>query len=337
MSSNKPLIVMIIFMVMFVFGVFFKKQIELFFKKPEIKVEHKAFRVAILVPIVHPSIEEIRTGFIDTLNKSVACMYDDYNANGNRTLLRNQAEEIAMKKYDLIFTIATGPALIMKEVCEQRQSNTPIVAGAVDNPVGVQLVSSMESSGNNVVAVTGTDSFDEQIELLKFLKPSLKSILLVYSPGSGLDQKKEAVAQICRDNGIDFGSVEVFSINDIIQKVPSVMNRYDTVMVLKDNVVVSGIESLINVCNRTHKTLYASDLNSGDKGAALSYGVSEYNDGVEAAYKAVEILKNGKNPSELSSYVCNDFKIKVNTQTMEDQDVHIDKRLLKLIKSGETV
>lgn len=338
MKANKLLLAVFVFMVIIILGLFAKKRLQGFMNQQNPVSVGRSYRIAILVPVAHSAIEEIRQGFIDTLNKVASCVYDDYNANGNRTLLRSQAEAIvSCKKYDLIFTIATGPALIMKEVCEQRHDMTPIVAGAVDDPVGLKLIDSMKSSHNNVTAVTSVDSFEEQIELLKFLKPSVKSVLLVYNPSSGLDRKKQEAAQVCRDHNIAFSAVEIFNINDLVQKVPSVINGHDTVMILKDNLVVSGIESLVNLCNRMHKTLYVSDLNSGDKGAALAYGVREYDDGVEVANKAVEILKYNKKPTNIASSVCKDFKIRVNSVTMKDQDLVIEPSVLKLIKSGEVI
>lgn len=337
MKIDKLLLIFFGLMLSFIVGLFVTKRFKAYLKQSDSALNSTSCRIAILVPIAHPAIEEIRQGFIDTMNSSLVCVYDDYNANGNRTLLRNQAESIINQKYDLIFTIATGPALIMKEVADQRQCSVPIVAGAVDDPVGLRLVDSMDFSGNNVTAVTSEDSFEEQIELLKFLKPDVKSVLLVYNPTSGLDNKKQEAAKICFDKNIAFRAIEIFNINDLVQKVPAVIKNHDVVMILKDNLVVSGIEGLVNLCNRMHKVLYASDLNSGEKGAVLSYGVREYDDGVESAYKAIEILKEGKLPKEIPSSVCKNFKIKVNTAAMKSQRLQIDPLILKLIKSGEAI
>lgn len=294
-------------------------------------------KIAIMLQLSHPSLEEIMKGFLDTLCDKIVFHYDLYNGNGNRILIRQQAEEIVMKDYDLIFTIATTPSLIMKEVCEQRANSTAIVAGAVDDPVGIKLVKSMKSSENNITAVTSINTFDQQIATLQFLKPAMRSILLVYNPNPGLDSYKKEIESICKKRGIIFKSLEIFTIADLAQKVSSCIGNCDTVLVLKDNLVVSGIESLVNVCNKHHKTLYASDLNSGDKGAALSYGVYEYQDGVESAYKALEILKYDKKPTDIPSTATMDFKIKVNTTTMVAQDLDLKPELLFVMKSGEVI
>lgn len=299
--------------------------------------EGKQYKIAIMIPVTHPALEEIQEGFLRSLDGVIAYTYDVYNANGDRTLMRHQAEEIVARNYDLVFTIATGPGLIMKEVCQQRGKIVPIVAGAVDEPVEINMIASMQSSGNNVTVVTSTDDFEQQIAILRYLKPDLKSILLVYNAVSVLEKKRQIIEQICRRLSVGFQAVEIFNMNDLIQKVPTFIHAHDTIMVLKDNMVVSGMESLINVCNKNGKTLYASDLNSGDKGAALSYGIHEYDDGVESAKKAIEILKYGKKPSEIPSSVNMQFKIKVNTKTMRKQGLDVSDELLFAMKSGEVI
>lgn len=295
------------------------------------------YKIAIMLPVTHPALEEISQGFIDTLQRVLPVHVDTFNAQGDRTLMRSQAEEVVARGYDLIFTIATAPAVIIKEVCDQRGKYIPVVAGAVDSPVETGIIQSMESSGNNIVAVTGTDDFEQQIDVLQFLKPTVKSILLVYNSTPGLEKKRSKVEMSCRKRGIAVRSIAIFNMNDLIQKVPNFIQEHDTVFVLKDNMVVSGIESLVTLCNKTGTTLYASDLNSADKGAALAFGVREYDDGVLSARKALEILQDHKKPSEIASELNVAFRIKVNSQTMQQQDLDLSDELLFVMKSGDVV
>ena len=321
----------------FVFMVIFKAKNPLANQTSHIASEQDGKKIAIMLQVSHPALEEIVQGFLETLQGKIPFQYDIYNGNGDRVLMRQQAEEVVVKNYDLIFTVPTTPSLIMKEVCQQRGKNIPVVAGAVDDPVGIKLVETMKSSGNNITAVTGIDTFDEQIETLRFLKPETKSILLVYNPCPGLDKKKAEVERICLGQNLNFKTVEIFNIAELGQKVTSFIEGFDVVLVLKDNLVVSGIESLVSICGKYKKTLYASDLNSGDKGAALSYGVYEYQDGVESALKAIQILKDGKKPTDIPSSATMGFKIKVNSKTMHEQGLDLSAGLLFVMKSGEVV
>jgi ABC-type uncharacterized transport system substrate-binding protein len=104
----------------------------------------RTFNIAILTPVSHPSLEQIQTAFADTLKEKGSCKYQfkEFNANGNRVLMRSQAEEIANGDFDLVFTIAAGPCLLVKEVMQKKGKTTPIVFGAVSDPVGLGLVKS---------------------------------------------------------------------------------------------------------------------------------------------------------------------------------------------------
>jgi putative ABC transport system substrate-binding protein len=317
--------------------VFVKKSITVSLS-PDVAAHYvKPFRIAIVLPVSHAALEEIQQGFVETLNKSATCVYDVYNANGDRTLLRSQAEEIVRKEYDLIFTIATQTALIVKEVLLQRGKNVPLVAGAVDYPVENGLVASMENSGNCVTAVTGCDNFEQQIDLLHFLKPGVKKLLLVYNPAPLLEKQRERLAQVCAACGITLFVLPVFVVSEISQKLSTVITGVDGIIVLKDNLVVSAIESVVSLCNRRGIFLYASDLNSADKGAVLAYGVREYDDGVESAHKAKIILCDHKQPSQVPSSATTTFKFKINGKMLKSQGLELDERLLFILSKGEVV
>ncbi len=49
------------------------------------------------------------------------------------------------------------------------------------------------------------------------------------------------------------------------------MATTDLVLILKDNTVVSALDALTHLCERYKKPLFASDLNSTEKGAAVAF------------------------------------------------------------------
>ena len=100
------------------------------------------YRIALFVPAEHPSMTDIMNGFKDTLhnvsNKKYS--FDEYNANGNPTLLRAQADEIVQHNYDLVFTVGAQCSQSIFELSQKRQSRMPQVFTAVDNPVAMGIV-----------------------------------------------------------------------------------------------------------------------------------------------------------------------------------------------------
>lgn len=302
-----------------------------------IKQQKSVYRIAITMPVLHPALEDIKDGFLNTLKDTVAVVADVFVGNGNRALMRAQAEEIITGEYDLVFAITTVCTLLIKEVAEQRGSKIPIIFGAADDPVGNNIVHSLESSGNNITGVTDSKDFDEQVALYRLLLPHIHSMLLVYNPSPGLIKQRESLQLLCEQKGIMLGLCEILNVSELLTKIESQVHRYDAVLILKDNMVVSGVETIVQVCDRFKVPLIASDLNSVRKGAALAFGVHEGDYGVEAAYQAIAILRDQVLPKDIPVKIMNSFKIACNESALRRQHVPLDPLVLFVMKNSEVI
>jgi len=266
----------------------------LFFKPDE-----AAYRVAILTPMAHPSLEQIERGFVKSLAEGDSKKFKlkTYNALGNKTLMRSQVEEISRGNYDLVLAIGASTARMSKEVFEKKLLSTPIVFTAVPTPMQFDLIASEASSGNQLTGVKETTDFAKE---LGFLRNKVKSVLLVYDPSQySLEMDKQQIKTILEGMGIELRVAEVFKTNEILMKSSGYIDETDAVLVIKDNTVVSGIDALVKLCEKKEKLLIASDLDSADKGVPLAFGVSEVIYGQEAAKKALLILVEKKLPREI--------------------------------------
>ncbi len=294
--------------------------------------QNSAIRIAIFEPATHPALDEIVQGFIETMAKSKRhYVFERFNANGNKILLRSLAEEILQDTFDLIFTVGVDCSLTIKNLSIKKQSLTPIVFTGVDDPQKLGLVGAM------ITGISTQSNYPKQISLLTELMPNIKNILLVYDPtqGSGLESDKEQIASILKEKNLKLTAVEIESISEITQKMISHIDKTDVVMVLKDNTAVSGIDSIIELCNRRRKPLFASDLNSGMKGAALTYGIREYDSGAEAALKAQLILEHAKNPSEIAVSSIETPKMLINKKAASVQGLDVDLQKISELTSIE--
>ena len=106
--------------------------------------------VAIITPVTHPALEDIQQGFTETLLKQgdYNCKVSVFNANGNETLLRSQAEKVVRGNYDLIFTIGAHATCTIKELIHKTNSKTPFVFGVVAQVEKLGIVSSIELMHN---------------------------------------------------------------------------------------------------------------------------------------------------------------------------------------------
>jgi len=277
--------------------------------------------IAIFQPATHPALDEIAQGFMDVMNDSKQkYIFTRYNANGNKILLYAQAQEILQQSYDLVFTIGLGCSLAMKELTFKKGDQTPIVFCAIEDPITFDI------QGSNVTGVLDLANYARQLDIVLQLKPSIKKIMLIYdvSQGAGLEKDKIAVQTILQEKNIDLQSVEINGFGEIQQKATAFMDKVDLVMVLKDNTIISGIDTVIKLCQKYHVPLLASDLNSGEKGAAFAYGIYEYNSGTQSALQAKLILEQGMKPNKVPVVSVDNMVMKINRKQAVKQGFYFD-------------
>ncbi|MGZ6250686.1 MAG: ABC transporter substrate-binding protein [Candidatus Chromulinivorax sp.] len=291
------------------------------------QVVSDGINIAVFQPATHPALDEIVQGFIDTLQQisSEKINFTRYNANGNKILMQAQAQDMLQKKYDLIFTIGVGCSVTLHDLCRKQKNNIPQVFTAIDDPITLDLV------GDHITGVQDSTNYQEQLDKLFSIKPKIKKVLLVYdqSQASGLEKDMLEIAQILTQKGAQLVPVEILQVAEIGQKAAQFMQSVDVVMVLKDNTVVCGIDSLINLCQRYHIPLLASDLNSGAKGAALAYGIYEKESGVQAAYQAYKIIDEHKVPLDVPVIPVQGMIMKINIKHALLQGLDCDLQLLQ--------
>jgi putative tryptophan/tyrosine transport system substrate-binding protein len=305
----------------------------------------KKYKIAVMLPTTHPSLEAIQEGFLKTLKAQLTLdnqsfEHTIFNAQANRVLMKTQAHEIVTQHYDLVFTIGAATSLMAKETILQHKARLPLVFSAVRDTLGQELQAHPEQHTATITGITESPNYEEQLDLLKLLKPATQHIVVVYDPTQGgeLEPELAKLRAACDRRSITVQPLAVNHMREIYQKTAAILESKadptrDVVFVFKDNTVVSGIESLIQLCNRYHITLYTSDLESVDKGAALGYGIREEESGIQAAQRAYALLTQ-KQLNALSTPPC---YVKVNTKTMQQQSLTINSLLLTLLARGETL
>jgi len=270
--------------------------------------DQAVYRIGIAQIVSHPSLDAIREGFKQCMadagyvdGKNVA--YDEQNPQGDQVALTSIANNFKTGNKDLVIAITTPVAQAMA----QAMPNKPIVFAGVTDPVGANLVASFEAPGGNLTGTSDYPPIDDQIRLITEIKPSAKTIGIVYSSSevnAGI-QTQLATAAAAK-LGLTVKTATVTNSSEVKQAAAS-LKGVDAFYVGNDNTVVSAVEALVQVAEQQKVPVIAADPDSVTRGATAAYAVNQTQMGCETAKIAVQVLK-GTNPGSIPVVKMADLK-----------------------------
>lgn len=291
-------------------------------KKSSNETDGKTYKVGITQIVEHPSLNQATKGFKAALKDAgLNVKYQTEIAQGDQSVNTTAANNLAGSGVDLIFANSTPSA----QAVAAATSDIPIVFTSVTDPVGAELVKSMEKPGGNI---TGTvDTHPEAIpNTVKFLSEQLgaKKVGMVFNSGEQnsrvqVDNAKKEAKKV----GITIVEASASTSAEVKQATESLVGKVDAMYIITDNTVVSALESVLDVANDKKIPVMVGELDSVARGGLGAYGFSYYDIGYEAGQKAVEILKDGKKPAGIPVAYPAKLKLEINKTTADKIGVNI--------------
>ncbi len=282
----------------------------------------KTYKVGISQYVNHPSLDAATEGFKRALEEAgLKVDYDEQNAQGDPNNAKTAAQNLVNGGVDLIFANATPSA----QAAASATSDIPVIFTSVTDPIGAELVQSMDSPGGNV---TGTaDMHPESIpSTIKFIDEhtDAKTVGTIYNAGEQnsvkqIDEMKKAIAKA------DLKLVEkvVANTSEVKQAADSLVGTVDVIYIVTDNTVVSGLEAAIQVAQDNDIPLFVGELDSVNRGGFAAYGFDYGDIGYEAGQLAVKVLKEGKKPSELPAQYPQHLKLVINKKAAAEMGIEL--------------
>jgi len=253
-------------------------------------------RIGIAQIVSHPSLDSIRAGFKDCMGDLgyANVSYDEQNPEGDQAALTSIANNFKSANLDLVAAITTPVAQAMAQAMPDRS----IIFAGVTDPVGSGLVTSFEAPGGTITGSSDYPPIDAQIQLIKDIKPEVKTIGIVYSSSEvnaeiQMNLAKDAAAKL----GIEVKAASITNASEVQQAAAS-LKGVDAFYVGNDNAVVSAIEGLVQAAEQQKVPVITADPDSVTRGATAAYAVNQHDMGCEAAKLADKVLKGAK-PGDL--------------------------------------
>ena len=290
-----------------------------------------SYKIGINQLVQHPALDSATAGFKEAFEEAgVDVEFDEQNANGEQSTALTIAQQFASADLDLVLSVATPAA----QATAQNIQDTPVLFTAVTDPVSADLIDSMEKPGANVTGTSDVAPVDQQLDLLKELVPDAKKVGIVYASGEvnsqvQVDDAKEAAES--RD--LEIVTQTVTNVTEIPQAVQA-LGDVDAFYVPTDNLVVSGIASLVQAAEESETPVLAAEAGTVEGGAVATLGIDYTELGRQTGEMALRILRDGEDPATMAVETSKEFTYMVNEDAAERQGVTIPEAILS---EAETV
>jgi putative ABC transport system substrate-binding protein len=275
----------------------------------------KPVTVGVLVPVAIPAMTQIVNGFEKSLSahSKAPVKYLVKNAQGDINIQRSILQEFNSSNVNLVAPIGTDASQMTMTVVR----NKPIVGIAANH-----LKEQAKKANNlNVTGVTSKVPPVQRMHMIHEALPNLKKLTIVYSADSRIFSQVKQFEIAAKQNHIQVQPLMVSQLSDMYTLSKNIAPNSQAIFILKDEMVVSGINTLLQQAHARHIPVIASDDGSVSKGAAFALGVSEYQTGVDAGKVAATILNGEKKAGAMPIHVMTHYFVFLNPSAAKKEGV----------------
>ena len=285
----------------------------------------EALRVAVVQPLSHTSLNQIRDTIVSELEGSdVEFEIVTRNAEGDSAALSTILENVKSDGVDILVPIATNTAQSAKMVFED--TGVPVVFAAVSDPVAAGL------TGDDCGFITGVSNnipAAEIVNLISDFQPDYKLIGFLYtSSETNSVSTINAAKAYCDANGIAYEEVSIANLSELQTAVETLISKgVDALYTGNDNSIASAMSTYIDVAYEYGIPVYCGADSMVADGGFATIGVDYVQLGGQVA-SIVERVANGEQPEDIPYETLADYARFVNLQAADRVGMEISDDIL---------
>ena len=289
----------------------------------------EALRVAVVQPLSHTSLNQIRDTIVSELEGSdVEFEIVTRNAEGDSAALSTILENVKSDGVDILVPIATNTAQSAKMVFED--TGVPVVFAAVSDPVAAGL------TGDDCGFITGVSNnipAAEIVNLISDFQPDYKLIGFLYtSSETNSVSTINAAKAYCDANGIAYEEVSIANLSELQTAVETLISKgVDALYTGNDNSIASAMSTYIDVAYEYGIPVYCGADSMVADGGFATIGVDYVQLGGQVA-SIVERIANGEQPEDIPYETLADYARFVNLQAAERIGIEVSDDILAAYK-----
>ncbi|AQQ14908.1 ABC transporter substrate binding protein [Corynebacterium glaucum] len=285
----------------------------------------ESYNIGISQLVQHPALDAATAGFKEAFEDAgVEVNWTEQNANGEQATALTIAQQFAGQKLDAVLAVATPAAQAMV----QNVTDSPVFFTAVTDPVEAQLVDSMDAPGGNITGTSDETPIKDQFDLISELVPDATKVGIVYASGEINSQIQVDNAKEEADGrGWTVETQTVTSVNEIPQAIEA-LGDVDVFYVPTDNMVVSGIASLVQAAEQKGIPVIGAEAGAVEGGAAATIGIDYHKLGYQTGEMALRVLRDGEDTADMPVETASEFSYVINEKAIENQGLTVPQAIL---------
>jgi len=299
-------------------------------KSTQTETEEKVLTIGIARWVSNPGYDRNIQGFKDGLAEKgyVEGQNVNYiieNPETDKSKQRKIIQSFIDKDVDLIYSLTTPGILIAKEMVQDK----PIVFSIVTYPVEAEVITALESSGNNLVGTRNFISVARQYNQFEKIYPNTKKLAVVHrkgEPNSVIQYNK--FKTLLNEKGIDVIDIAAVDLADVRSQLTNRMDEIDSMFSTCDTLIQGGGEEIvIEFSKKYKKPSFTCNKDGVNKGALMGNVADFYSIGKLSGNKAGLILQGAKPSSLLTESPVEDY-LMINTKTASEIGIDIPQYVL---------
>jgi len=250
-------------------------------------------------------------------------------AEGNSQRLKEFAADLVRQHVDVIVTIGTPAGFAAK----QATSTVPIVFGAISDPVGVGLVTSLARPGGNATgnSLMAPELSAKRLEILRTLAPGISRFAILWDSSNPGMVERVRETEIAADRShVLLHAVGPRNLDELEAAFAELLNqRPDALLVTTEPFTRQHLARILDFANRNKIPAMFEDSSYVEAGGLMSYGPN-YAEVFRTAAVFVDKILKGAKPADLPIEQPTKFQLVINLKTAKALAIEIPPTLLAM-------
>jgi putative tryptophan/tyrosine transport system substrate-binding protein len=248
-------------------------------------------------------------------------------AEGNSERLKEFAADLVRQHVDVIVTIGTPAGFAAK----QATSTIPIVFGAISDPVGVGLVTSLARPGGNATgnSLMAPELSAKRLDILRTLAPGISRFAILWdSSNPGMAERVRETKIAADQSHVLLHTVGPRNLDELEAAFAELLNqRPDALLVTTEAFTRQHLARILDFANRNKIPAMFEDSSYVEAGGLMSYG-PDYKEVFRTAAVFVNKILKGAKPADLPIEQPTKFELVINLKTAKALGLTIPESLL---------